>query len=133
MIAKHVRKARIEPDLVLCSSAARTRETLERVRPALGDAAVSIEDGLYAASHEAILERLRAVDDGLTSVMVIGHNPGLQDLALALASTGAGLERLRAKFPTAALATIVVLGGSWSALAPGAAELAAYVVPRELR
>jgi phosphohistidine phosphatase len=73
------------------------------------------------------------VDDGVASVMMIGHNPALQDLALALPSTGAELERLQAKFPTAALATLVVPRASWSGLAPGDAQLAAYVVPRELR
>lgn len=132
VIAKHVRQAGIEPELVLCSSAERTRETLELVRHALGDAPVQIEDELYTASSDRLLERLRAVGDEVASVMLIGHNPALQDLALALASTGAELERLHAKFPTAALATLVVPGGSWSGLAAGDAELAAYVVPREL-
>jgi phosphohistidine phosphatase len=63
-------------------------------------------------------------------VLLIGHNPGLQDLALVLASSGAELERLEAKFPTAALATLAL--GRWSTLSPGDAELVAYVVPKQL-
>jgi phosphohistidine phosphatase len=118
---------------VLCSSAARTRETLEFLRPALGDAAtIRLEDELYAASADALLERLRAVPEEVASVLLIGHNPGIQDLALLLAAAGADLERLEAKFPTAALATISIATSNWARLSRGDAVLTAYVVPREL-
>jgi phosphohistidine phosphatase len=63
--------------------------------------------------------------------MLIGHNPSLQELALALASAGDELERLAAKFPTAALATLAV-ATSWSRVAPADATLTAFVVPKEL-
>jgi phosphohistidine phosphatase len=123
----------LEPELVLCSSAARTRETLELLRPALGDAStVRFEDALYAASAETLLERLRAVPADVSSVLLIGHNPGMQDLALLLAASGADLERLAAKFPTAALATLSIATASWQQLSRGDAELTAYVVPKEL-
>jgi phosphohistidine phosphatase len=132
LIAAHLRSKGIAPELVLCSSAARTQVTLESIRPALGDAAVSVEDGLYGASAHELLGRLRAVPDEAASVLVIGHNPGLHELALALAAPGGERDRLREKFPTAALATLE-LPGDWASLAPGAATLAAYVVPKELR
>jgi phosphohistidine phosphatase len=64
--------------------------------------------------------------------MLIGHNPGLQELALMLASQGADLRRLEEKFPTGALATLVADGEDWAGLGPGDAELVDYVVPREL-
>jgi phosphohistidine phosphatase len=64
--------------------------------------------------------------------MLIGHNPGLHELALSLASAGDELERLEVKFPTAALATFD-LPKSWSELAPAEATVAAYVVPKQLR
>jgi phosphohistidine phosphatase len=64
--------------------------------------------------------------------MLIGHNPGLQQLALLLASSGDERERLGEKFPTAALATLAI-ATSWSRLAPAAATLTAYVVPKQLR
>jgi len=106
-IAKHLTRLRIEPELVLCSPAERTRETLELLRPALGEAGTTrLEAELYAASSDQLLERIRAVPAAVVALMVIGHNPGLQQLALALASSGAELERLRTKFPTAALATL---------------------------
>jgi phosphohistidine phosphatase len=126
-------RERIVPDLVLCSSAVRTVQTLELLRPALGPATtVAVEDELYAASSDELLERVRRVLDEVAWLMLIGHNPGLQQLALDLASSGADLERLEAKFPTAALATLTVAGAGWSRLAAGDAELTAYVVPRQL-
>ncbi len=129
-IGKHLGRLKIAPALVLCSSAARTQETLGLLRPALSGAAVSVEEGLYGASAKTLLERVREVPDGLGSVLLIGHNPGLHDLALVLASSGADLERLEAKFPTAALATLAVR--RWSNLGPRDAELVAYVVPKQL-
>ena len=132
-IATHLARLGIEPELVLCSSAERTRETLELLRPALGATAmVRLEPKLYAASSETLLERIRAVSEAITSVMLIGHNPGLQQLALALASAGAELKRLEAKFPTAALATLTVPNIMWSHLSQDDAVLAAYVVPKQL-
>jgi phosphohistidine phosphatase len=117
---------------VLCSPAERTRETLALVRPALAGSAVSLEDDLYGASSDRLLERLRIVPQGVASVMLIGHNPGLHDLAVGLAAAGPELERLEAKFPTAALATLKLEGTTWSELKEGDGELVAYVVPKEL-
>jgi phosphohistidine phosphatase len=131
-VAEYLGREEIEPELVLCSSAARAQETLELVRPALGSSTVVVEDELYAASSDRLLARIRLVPEEVASVMVIGHNPGLEELALGLASTGDELGRLEEKFPTAALATLV-LSPAWAALAPGDATLAAYVVPKQLR
>jgi phosphohistidine phosphatase len=131
LIAGHLRREGIAPSLVLCSSARRTRQTLERVIPALDASDVSIEDGLYGASSGGLLERLREVPEDLESVMLVGHQPAIQELALDLAGDGAELARVRAKFPTAALATLL-FAGEWSELAPGSAELVAYVKPKEL-
>jgi phosphohistidine phosphatase len=131
-IAKHLRRLGCEPELILCSSAVRTRETLELLRSAVPASAVNIEEDLYAASRDELSARLRLVPDAVVSVMLIGHNPGLQQLALDLASAGDELERLAARFPTAALATFA-LAKSWSRLAPADATLEAYVVPKQLR
>jgi len=130
-IAEHLRVLGVRPALVLCSSAARTQATLELIRPAFVGAPVRVEDQLYGATSEALLARLRAVPEEIGSVLLIGHNPGLQDLALALASSEADREQLETKFPTAGLVTLAL--SSWSELSPGDAELVAYVVPRQLR
>jgi phosphohistidine phosphatase len=64
--------------------------------------------------------------------MLIGHNPALQDLALVLAKPGAELERLEAKFPTAAVARLALMSATWAQLSPGQAVLADWVVPKQL-
>jgi phosphohistidine phosphatase len=131
-IARHLREQDLEPQLVLCSTARRARETLERIQPALGAATVELEHDLYAASADALLERLRRVPDGVASVMLIGHNPGLQDLALDLARSPRTVGELATKFPTAALATLEVPASNWHELDHETAEIVAFVRPRDL-
>jgi phosphohistidine phosphatase len=93
---------------------------------------VLLEAQLYAASAGQLLDRLCAVPDGVASVLVIGHSPGLQDLALLLASAGADLGRLEAKFPTAALATLALPKAAWSQLSQADTVLDAFVAPKQL-
>jgi phosphohistidine phosphatase len=132
-VGEHLSRLATVPELVLCSSARRARETLEPLRSALGNTtSVLLEATLYAASADQLLDRVRAVPDGVALVLVIGHNPGLQDLALLLASAGADLERLEAKFPTAALATLALPKATWGQLSPADAVLDAFVVPKQL-
>jgi phosphohistidine phosphatase len=132
-LATYIRRKKIRPALVLCSPALRSRQTLEAIEASLGKrCVVKVVPQLYAASEQELLERLQALPEPVRSVMLIGHNPGLQDLALVLASRGASLPQLEERFPTGALATLVVRGTRWSALSPGKAELVDYVVPRQL-
>jgi len=132
VMAKHLGRKGIAPELVLCSPSRRTRETLARIEPGLGESAdVRIDSELYAASAAALLEVLHEVPDEVEAVMLIAHNPGIQDLALSLARAGSESARVRSKFPTAALATLQFNGG-WRELAPGSAELVSFVKPKEL-
>ena len=131
-LAAHMRSVGVEPALVLCSSARRTRETLEGVRPT-GEWLVEPE--LYGASADTLLNRLRQVPEEVPSVMLIGHNPALQMLVLRLASRADGstphLEDMQRKFPTGALATLE-LDCPWSAAGPGCATLESFVRPKQL-
>jgi phosphohistidine phosphatase len=131
-IARHLRDHDLEPELVLCSTARRARETLDRILPGLGAPTVELEHDLYAASADALLQRLRRVPDTLASVMLIGHNPGLQDLALDLARPAPTLSELATKFPTAALATLEFRASSWQELDHETGEIVALVRPRDL-
>jgi phosphohistidine phosphatase len=132
-IGKYMRQKKIRPALVLCSPSLRTRQTLAAIEGSLGkDCTVDVVPELYAASEQELLGLLQTVPDSVSSVMLIGHNPGLQQLAVALASRGGDLPRLAERFPTGALATLIAHGERWSALKPGDAELVDYVVPREL-
>lgn len=123
---------RIAPDLVLCSSARRTRETLELLEPSLGGTPSLIEDDLYGASREQLLERLRKLPDDVDSVLLIGHNPGVQELVLGMTHEGEARERVESKFPTAALAAIRVPADSWGSLNGDTADLTTFVAPRDL-
>jgi phosphohistidine phosphatase len=94
---------------------------------------MAVERGLYLAGAESMLARLRRVEDRVERVLLLGHNPGLHELALLLAQSGRAKLRapLARKFPTAALATYAVETG-WSALGPNSARLVGYVTPAEL-
>src|SRR5262245_39269534 len=122
------------PQLVLCSSSRRTRETLERVVNCLAERPeVSIEPDLYLASVERLLGRVQELPEHLDRAMLVGHNPGIADLAQLLATKGAAELRksLAEKFPTAALAILRLEGPSWPDAEAGA-RLEAFVPPREL-
>lgn len=123
----------IRPELVLCSSALRTRETLARVLPGLGpELTVRIEASLYSFDADALLQRLQQLPADVGSVMLIGHNPAMHELASLLAGGGDRLDELRRGFPTAALGELDLGVGSWSELAPGTGLLSRFIVPREL-
>ena len=132
LIAEHLRREQITPDLVLCSSARRARETLEGISPPLdGDIPVEVEKGLYGASERDLLDRIHRLSDDVDSAMLIGHNPGIHALALSLAGGGAEESGIEQKYPTGALATLEFEGG-WQDLEPGAANLVAFVRPKDL-
>lgn len=131
LLSAYLRSSRPAPDLVLCSSALRTRQTLDGIRAGLpADVAVLVEDRLYLAGGADLLVRLREVDDGTGAVLVVGHNPGIHELATGLlGSTG---HRKLPAFPTGALAIVDVAVPGWGRLGPGAARLAAFTTPKLL-
>ena len=129
------------PDLALVSPAKRARQTWKRAGKALAAAAgakqapeVRFAEALYMAAPEAILALLHAVPDNTRSVVVVGHNPGLEELAVLLAGPGsdaAALDSVRARFPTAALARLT-FDGPWKDLAPDGAALTDVALVREV-
>ena len=116
----------VRPELVLCSTALRARATLDLVVHALGDHEIEIEEGLYHASGAELLERLRTVRVSVTEVLLIGHNPGLHELAGLLAPPGPEA------FPTGALAELRLAIDTWPEISPGCAHLEGLLVPRSL-
>ena len=133
VLAVHIERSGISPALVLCSPARRTMDTLRLISGSLrSPVEILVEDELYGASMADLLRRLRKVPATTPSVMLIGHNPAIHELALALARAGAdGFRQLRAKFPTGALATLAV-PGPWQDLGDEPAELLDFALPREL-
>lgn len=120
------------PDLVLCSTATRARQTLTLALEALGAAPETRFDrGLYLAGGAGVLARLRQTPDEAATLLLVGHNPDLEQLSRRLATTGdaAALGRLAEKYPTAGLAVIELPVERWAEAGPGG-RLVAFETPR---
>lgn len=120
-LARYIARANLRPDVVLCSSARRAQETLAQIAHSLGTPTVRMLDELYAADVADVIELVHGLDDAKTSVLVIGHNPCIAELA-----------QTTEKFPTGALATLRWDAEAWEDLRPGEAELVSIVTPTEL-
>jgi phosphohistidine phosphatase len=134
-ISDELRTRGAHPTTVLCSSAVRTVATLDGLRAALPpEADIVIDPDLYGAPSRTWMERCHALDDGANEVLLIGHNPGLEDLLHLLAGSGdpAALAQLAAKVPTGALGALTFTG-SWAAVGPGSCHLEVLRVPRPTR
>lgn len=119
------------PTHVLCSSARRAVQTMERVVAAMPEKpATSISEDLYLASAWKLFEEVRTTEPGVSSLMLVGHNPGIAELAAKLSGHGdpAALRSLARRFPPATLAELELPGTSWSALEPGLARLVSHFV-----
>ncbi len=125
----------IAPELVLVSTARRCRETWAAMQPEFPSRpAVEFEAGLYLAAAGDLLARLRRLPAARREVMLIGHNPGLHELAVSLAGAGAEAERrrLQEKFATGALATLSSPNLAWADLAPGRLSLIRFLRPADI-
>ena len=133
MMAAYLRRAKIAPDLVICSTAMRARQTLDPIAKAKKPPKVVLEREIYGGAQRALWEQLWNLPESAKSVLLIGHNPALQDLALELAH--ADLNKLLAsaggKFPTGAMASFR-FDGAWKALEPHGAVLASYITPKAI-
>ena len=119
------------PTQVWCSTARRAVETMERVIAALPEVpATSISEALYLASSRSLLDQIRAADPSVSSLLLVGHNPGLAELAAQLAGRGdaAALRSLSRRFPPASLAELEPPGAKWPALEPQTARLVSHFV-----
>jgi phosphohistidine phosphatase len=125
----------IEPELILCSPAVRTRQTLDLVLPYLKSSpTVVYEDGFYLAAASQLLAHVRKVEAKVRHVMVIGHDPGMHGLAVELAGSGAPkqMQALAAKFPTAGLAVLDFDVEGWPDIGPGLGRLRLFITPKRL-
>ena len=135
LMGKHLNRDGVRPHLILCSAAERARMTLGLVAGELGgEIPTEIEDDLYMAGPEEMVRRLAHVDDSVASVMMIGHNPGIEHLAVILTGDGDGVswQRMNEKYPTAALAVLTFDISTWRRIEPGSGTLTAFVCPRDL-
>jgi phosphohistidine phosphatase len=123
------------PDVVVCSAARRTRQTWKLVAAELGGSpSVRFEPRAYAASALTLLYLVRELPGTYRAALLIGHNPGLADLAASLTEPPAGDDAPPSpgiRFPTAAVA-VLEFPGDWADLAPGRARLLDSVTPADL-
>jgi phosphohistidine phosphatase len=123
------------PDLVLCSSAKRTMETWQLAAATLDrEVPVEAEERLYLAEAEEILTLIKTVPDNVLTLLVVGHNPGIEALAEMLAASGPkkDLKRMRKKFPTAAVAVLDHDVAHWSEVGTESGHLRTFKRPRNL-
>lgn len=133
-IGRYMTAEALAPAQILCSPSRRTRETLERLQKHYSAAVpVRFEKQLYLADAPVLLRRLKRLNDALASVMLVGHNPGLEALAfLLLDDAGRKHKHLSEKFATGALAAIATGVEHWSALKPGCATLHSFARGKDL-
>ncbi|MGD9544006.1 MAG: histidine phosphatase family protein [Methylocystis sp.] len=132
----YLRDADIVPGLAVASNARRARQTLDQVLAAFpGHVTHLIENTIYLATVDHLLEILRQTPDRVATLLAVGHNPGFAELACWLAGSGEAddLSLMRAKFPTAALAMLDFDADHWSEVRGGGARLARFVTPGILR
>lgn len=137
VMAGVIRDLGLAPEIVLVSSARRTLQTLEALMPLADAPMIEPMDDLYLASWPNLLNTLREAPETARSLLLIGHNPGLHDLALQLAGPAGmagdapGTKRLAENFPTGSLAEFSI-AAPWQGLQPGGARLLRFVAPNDL-
>jgi phosphohistidine phosphatase len=134
-IGTYMARHGLVPDSVICSTARRTRDTWSLVAAAFSrPPSVTFEERVYDASTNTLLDVARKTGEAVHSLLIIGHNPGLHDLAALLIASGdvEARERLHEKFPTAGLAVIDFAYDDWKKLHRQAGRLDRFVTPRSL-
>ena len=126
IMGQALRKRKVSPDLIICSPARRAKETLEMVEKEIGwSVPVELRSEIYEAIPRRLFAVLRGVDDAVSCLLVIGHNPGLEEILTEL--TGE-----RERFPTAALAHIRLAVEAWKDVEPSTGKLEFVLRPKEL-
>jgi phosphohistidine phosphatase len=132
IMATYLRRSEIKPDLVICSTAIRAKQTLDPIVKAINPPKIILERKIYGGTQERLWEQLWNVPKSARSVLLIGHDPALHHFALELAKTGKPLPFADEKFPTCAMARYR-FRGAWKALKPHGAKLISFVTPKALR
>jgi len=133
-MGREMRERDISPDFVMVSPSRRTRETLARTEEGFGCKLESIEDrSIYLAETDSLVQLVRGAPAEADRLMIIGHNPGMHELALTL-TNGPGVlrEEVAHKYPTGALAEISFDVGDWPDVGIGTGRLRAFLKPRDL-
>lgn len=134
-IAERLRELGVLPDFVLSSTSVRTRQTVQLASDHLDSPTVEFEESIYLAGPGRLMRTAQETPDAVDTLMLVGHNPGMHEVALALVdetATGIEINRLEAKYPTAAAAVIEFDVDSWAKIAPGQGQLQHFIRPKDL-
>ena len=135
LIGRQMRQLSLSFDHVLASPAARVVETVAEVESGYGRAlAPTWDKRAYLASSAMLLDLVRETDEAHASLLLVGHNPGLEELVLELVPdlSGGLRDSVEEKYPTATLAEMTFAATRWAEIAPGDATLVRFVRPRDL-
>ena len=131
IMATYLKQSKITPDLVICSTATRAKQTLDPIIKAVNPPEIILERKIFVGAQQELWEQLRNIPKRAKSVLLIGHNPALQNLALELAQTDQLVPFAGNNFPTGAMASFR-FRGAWKALEPHGAELFSFITPMTL-
>ncbi len=135
VIGTYMVREKLIPDFALVSPARRAQETWKLVRRALSKKVSEVEAAdIYEVSAERILDVIRAVEPGIRTLLIVGHNPGIENAASLIVADGNvdAMGRMREKFPTAGLAVIDLDLDGWEKIAVRTGYLERFVTPRSL-
>ena len=133
-IGREMKRLGLRFDHVIASPAVRVRETLGEVEAAFGTLAPEFDKRIYLADPDTLLDLIRGTPDAAETLLLAGHNPGLEQLVLALSAPTAGPLRgeVEIKYPTATLAELRLPIERWMDVSDGTADLSRFIRPRDL-
>jgi phosphohistidine phosphatase len=132
-MGREMRRLGLGFDRILASPAVRVTQTLSELAQGYGGAVdTRFDEAVYLAPPETLLALVRGADDADSRLLLVGHNPGMEQLALLLSAPNPLRDEIAAKYPTAALAEIGFEVEHWHEVAPGEGRLARFIRPREL-
>jgi phosphohistidine phosphatase len=132
-VGAEMRRLGLEFDAVIASPAVRVKETLDEVEQGYGRAlGTGFDKRVYLATADTLLDLVRSADEAAERLLLVGHNPGLESIALELTSGTGPRDDVAIKYPTGALAEIELPAEEWNAVAPGTGRLTRFIRPRDL-
>ena len=131
-MGQEMRRLELAFDQVVASPAARVVETMAGAAEMFGPLAPDYDESVYLALPETLLAIVRAADDAAESLLIVGHNPGMERLALLLSAPSAMRDEVAIKYPTGALALIDLPVARWRDVAAGGGTLSHFIRPRDL-
>lgn len=133
-VGRELKRRKMHFEFGLASPAARVRETLDGLAEGFGEFTfeVRFEPRVYEANAATLLDLVRGLPETASSALLVGHNPGLERLAIELTIEGKLHDQVARKFPTAAVAVMDFLGDHWADVRPGSGTLAELILAKDL-